>query len=151
MSKITDIVSELSLPAIREQGCELWDAEYVREAGTWYLRLYIDKDGGVDILDCEAISRKVSDLLDEADPIPASYTFEVCSAGIERPLKRESDFRKFMGADVLVKTYSPRGGRKEFPGVLRGYESGAVTIEENGEMLRFEKSDVALCRLRAAF
>ena len=138
MSKITDLVSELSLPAIEAQGCELWDAEYVREAGAWYLRLYIDKDGGVDILDCEAISRKVSDLLDEADPIPTSYTFEVCSAGIERPLKRESDFRKFMGADVLVKTYSPREGRKEFPGVLRGYDGGAVTIEADGETLRFE-------------
>lgn len=151
MSKITDLVGELSLPAIAEQGCELWDVEYVREAGMWYLRLYIDKDGGVDILDCEAISRKVSDLLDQADPIPTSYTFEVCSAGIERPLKRESDYRKFMGADVLVKTYSPRAGRKEFPGVLRGYENGAVSIETDGEMLRFEKSDVALCRLRADF
>ena len=151
MSKITDIVSELALPVVTAQGCELWDIEYVREAGAWYLRLYIDKDGGVDILDCEAISRTLSDLLDEADPIPTSYTFEVCSAGIERPLKRESDYRKFMGADVLVKTYSPRGGRKEFPGVLRDYDSGAVTIEAEGETLRFEKSDVALCRLRADF
>ena len=105
----------------------------------------------MDINDCEAISRKVSDLLDEADPIPASYTFEVCSAGIERPLKRPSDFEKFMGADILLKTYSPRGGRKEFPGVLAGYEDGAVTVTVGKETIRFEKQEIALVRLRADF
>ncbi|MBR2481686.1 MAG: ribosome maturation factor RimP, partial [Oscillospiraceae bacterium] len=94
---------------------------------------------------------KVSDLLDEADPIPASYTFEVCSAGIERPLKRPSDFEKFMGADILLKTYSPRGGRKEFPGVLAGYEDGAVTVTVGKETIRFEKQEIALVRLRADF
>lgn len=149
MSKITEQVAALAADAVMEQGCELWDVEYVREAGQWYLRLYIDKDGGVNITDCEAISRKVSDLLDEADPIPASYTFEVCSAGIERPLKRPGDFEKFMGADILLKTYSPRGGRKEFPGVLAGYEDGAVSVTVNGETLRFEKQEIALVRLRA--
>ncbi|MBR6677392.1 MAG: ribosome maturation factor RimP [Oscillospiraceae bacterium] len=151
MSKITDQVAALAADAVAAQGCELWDVEYVREAGSWYLRLYIDKSEGVDINDCEAISRKVSDLLDEADPIPASYTFEVCSAGIERPLKRPSDFEKFMGADILLKTYSPRGGRKEFPGVLAGYEDGAVTVTIGKETLRFEKQEIALVRLRADF
>ena len=86
MKKVTELVAELAAPAVAEQGCTLWDVEYVREAGQWYLRLYLDKDGGVDILDCEAVSRKVSDLLDEADPIEGSYTFEVSSAGAERPL-----------------------------------------------------------------
>lgn len=85
MKKVTELVAELAAPAVAEQGCTLWDVEYVREAGQWYLRLYLDKDGGVDILDCEAVSRKVSDLLDEADPIEGSYTFEVSSAGAERP------------------------------------------------------------------
>ncbi|MBR2927769.1 MAG: ribosome maturation factor RimP [Oscillospiraceae bacterium] len=151
MSKITEQVAALAADAVAAQGCELWDVEYVREAGSWYLRLYIDKSEGVDINDCEAISRKVSDLLDEADPIPASYTFEVCSAGIERPLKRPSDFEKFMGADILLKTYSPRGGRKEFPGVLAGYEDGAVTVAIGKETLRFEKQEIALVRLRADF
>ena len=151
MSKITDQVAALAAGAVEEQGCELWDVEYVREAGSWYLRLYIDKAEGVNITDCEAISRKVSDLLDEADPIPASYTFEVCSAGIERPLKRPSDFEKFMGADILLKTYSPRNGRKEFPGVLAGYEDGAVTVTVGKETLRFEKQEIALVRLRADF
>ena len=88
MKKVTELVAELAAPAVAEQGCTLWDVEYVREAGQWYLRLYLDKDGGVDILDCEAVSRKVSDLLDQADPIEGSYTFEVSSAGAERPLKR---------------------------------------------------------------
>lgn len=88
LKKVTELTAELAAPVIAAQGCELWDVEYVKEAGTWYLRLYIDKEGGVSIDDCEAISRRVSDLLDEADPIEGSYTFEVSSAGAERPLKR---------------------------------------------------------------
>ena len=91
MKKVTEIVAELACPVVEEHGCTLWDVEYVREAGQWYLRLLIDKQGGVDILDCEAISRVVSDLLDEADPIEGSYVFEVGSAGAERPLKRPAD------------------------------------------------------------
>ena len=86
MKKITELTAELAAPAIAEQGCTLWDVEYVKEAGTWYLRILLDKEGGVDILDCEEISRKVSDLLDEADPIEGSYTLEVGSAGAERVL-----------------------------------------------------------------
>ena len=88
MKKVTETVRELALPVVEENGCKLWDVEYVREAGQWYLRIYIDKDGGVNILDCEAISRALSDILDEADPIESSYIFEVASAGAERPLKR---------------------------------------------------------------
>ena len=152
MSKITDQVAALAADAVAAQGCELWDVEYVREAGSWYLRLYLDKEGGVNITDCEAVSRKVSDLLDEADPIPSSYIFEVCSAGAERPLKRPGDFEKFMGADVLVKTYQAKNGTKEFPGTLQGYDNGAVTITTlAGEELCFEKAEVALCRLRVEF
>lgn len=128
MKKVTELVAELAAPAVAEQGCTLWDVEYVREAGQWYLRLYLDKDGGVDILDCEAVSRKVSDLLDQADPIEGSYTFEVSSAGAERPLKRPSDFERFLGSPVLVKTYKPKDGRKEFAGVLAGYDNGAVLL-----------------------
>ena len=115
MKKITDVVWELAEPVVQEHGCQLWDVEYVREAGQWYLRLYLDKDGGVDILDCEAVSRKVSDLLDQADPIEGSYTFEVSSAGAERPLKRPSDFQRFLGHPVLVKTYKPKDGRQGLP------------------------------------
>ena len=152
MKKITEIVRELAQPVAEENGCELWDVEYVREAGQWYLRLYLDKDGGVKILDCEAVSRKVSDLLDEADPIESSYMFEVSSAGAERALKRPGDFERFMGSAVLVKTYKPKDGRKEFAGTLAGYEDGAVLLDMGtGEPLRFEKSEIALVRLRVEF
>ena len=152
MKKITEIVRELAQPVAEENGCELWDVEYVREAGQWYLRLYLDKEGGVNILDCEAVSRKVSDLLDEADPIESSYMFEVSSAGAERALKRPGDFERFMGSTVLVKTYKPKDGRKEFAGTLAGYEDGAVLLDMGtGEPLRFEKSEIALVRLRVDF
>ena len=151
MKKITELTAELAAPAIAEQGCTLWDVEYVKEAGTWYLRILLDKEGGVDILDCEAISRKVSDLLDEADPIEGSYTFEVSSAGAERVLKRPGDFEKFLGSPVLVKLYKAREGRKEFPGYLKGYDNGDVTITAGGEELTFSRAEIALCRLRIEF
>ena len=151
MKKVTEIVRELAEPVVAEQGCSLWDVEYVREAGQWYLRLLLDKEGGLDILDCEAISRRVSDLLDEADPIESSYIFEVGSAGAERALKRPGDFERFMGASVTLKTYKPRDGRKEFAGTLAGYDSGAVELAVGGETLRFEKDEIALGRLRVEF
>ena len=152
MKKVTDIVWELAEPVVKENGCELWDVEYVREAGQWYLRIYLDKAGGVDILDCEAVSRKVSDLLDEVDPIDGSYMFEVSSAGAERQLKRPADFARFLGEPVLVKTYQNRNGRKEFAGRLAGYDSGAVLLDMGGgEPERFEKAEVALVRLRVEF
>ena len=152
MKKITEIVRELAQPVAEENGCELWDVEYVREAGQWYLRLHLHKEGGVTTLDCEAVSRKVSDLLDEADPIESSYVFEVSSAGAERALKRPGDFERFMGSAVLVKTYKPKDGRKEFAGTLAGYEDGAVLLDMGtGEPLRFEKSEIALVRLRVEF
>lgn len=153
MKKITELTAELAAPAVAEAGCTLWDVEYVKEGGTWYLRVLLDKEGGVDILDCEAVSRKLSDLLDEADPIEGSYTLEVGSAGAERALKRPGDFEKFMGSPVLVKLYRALDGRKEIPGVLTAYdpESGAVTVEAGGAPQTFEKKDVALVRLRVEF
>lgn len=151
MKKVTDLVAELAAPAVAEAGCTLWDVEYVKEAGSWYLRLYLDKEGGVNILDCEAVSRKVSDLLDETDPIDGSYTFEVSSAGVERPLKRPSDFEQFMGSPVTVKLYRNHDGRKEFAGVLKDYDNGAVVINVGDTEYRFEKNEIALVRLRVEF
>ena len=145
--KITEQVWQFAEPLVQAQGCSLWDVEY----GEWFLRLYIDKDGGVDIDDCEAVSRAVDPVLDEKDPIPESYRFEVCSAGLERVLKRPSDFERFLGEPVLVKLYRPKNGQKEFPGVLKGYAGGAVTIDMNGTELTFEKPEVALVRLRVEF
>ena len=149
--KITEQIHGLALPVVEAQGCTVWDVEYVREGADWFLRIYIDKDGGVDITDCEAISRALDPILDEKDLIPSSYHFEVCSAGLERALKRPGDFARFMGSDVLVRLYRPKDGCKEFPGVLRGYEDGRVTIDVQGRSMTFEKSEVALVRLRVTF
>ena len=149
--KITDQVWAFSQNIVESLGCRLWDVEYVREGGEWFLRLYIDKDGGVNINDCEAVSRAIDPILDEKDPIEGSYRFEVCSAGLERVLKRPSDFAQFLGADVLVKLYRPVDGVKEFPSVLRGYDNGDVTVDYAGKTLTFLKSQVALVRLRVDF
>ena len=140
MKKVTEIVAELAAPVAAEFGCELWDTEYVREAGQWFLRLYLDKDGGVDILDCENVSRKVSDLLDETDPIEGSYIFEVSSAGAERQLKRPSDFEKFLGraAENLSESRRaegiPRGAegvRRQRGGAGNGQAGAAVREKRN--------------------
>ena len=149
--KITEKVAEFAEPVVIAQGCSLWDVEYVREGSEYFLRLYIDKEGGVDITDCEAISRAVDPILDEKDPIPESYHFEVCSAGLERALKRPGDFAQFMGSPVTVKLYRPRNGLKEIPAVLKGYDEGRVTVEAGKETITFEKSEVALVRLRVEF
>lgn len=147
MAKVTETVAALARSVVEERGCTLWDVEYVKEAGEWFLRLYIDKAEGVSIDDCEAVSRPVSDLLDEADPIPGSYTFEVSSAGLERALKRPEHFAACMGREVAVKLYRPVDGRKEFVGTLEDFADGAVTVSG----ARFEKKDVAQVRLHVSF
>ena len=149
--KVTEQVAQCAEPVVRAHGCTLWDVEYVREGGEWFLRLYIDKDGGVDISDCEAISRAVDPILDEKDPIPDSYNFEVCSAGLERQLKRPSDFEQFMGSAVTVKLFKAVNGAKEYAGTLTGYNDGAVTIEAAGTTYTFQKNEVAQVRLRVEF
>ena len=149
--KVTDLVTEIAKPIVEEKGMELWDVEYVREGSEYFLRLYLDKEGGVDIDDCEAVSRAVDPILDEKDPIPGSYHFEVCSAGLERALKRPGDFERFLGSPVTVKLYRPRNGLKELPCVLKGYADGRVTVEAGKETITFEKSEVALVRLRVEF
>ena len=149
MSKITDKVTELAKPIVEEEGCRLWDVEYVREAGSWYLRIYIDKTGGVDIEDCERISRRLDPVLDEADPIPDSYVFEVGSAGIERELKRPGDFESFLGSEVEVRLYQPVNGQKAYVGTLVGYDNGTTTIEIGGKTLSFNKTQTAQVRLHA--
>ena len=149
--KVTELVASFAEPIVKQHGCELWDVEYVREGSEYFLRLYLDKEGGVDINDCEAVSRAVDPILDEKDPIQGSYHFEVCSAGLERALKRPSDFERFMGSNITVKLYRPRNGLKEIPCVLRGYDNGRVTVEAGKETIMFEKSEVALVRLRVEF
>ena len=149
--KVTDLVASLAKRVVEQFGCELWDVEYVREGSEYFLRLYLDKEGGVDINVCEAVSRAFDPILDEKDPIQGSYHFEVCSAGLERVLKRPSDFQRFLGSPITVKLYRPRNGLKEIPCVLRGYEDGRLTVEAGKETITFEKSEVAQVRLRVEF
>lgn len=143
MSKISDKVEALARPVVEEEGCKLWSVEYIKEAGTWYLRIFIDKDGGVGIADCEAISRRLDPILDEADPIPESYVFEVGSAGAERELKRTSDFEQFIGSDVEVKLYQPYEGRKTFVGTLEEYNDRYITVSG----VELKKEQIAQVRL----
>lgn len=149
--KIAQQVWALAQPVVEGFGLSIWDVEYVREGGEWFLRIYIDKDAPVDINDCERVSRAMDPILDEADPIPDSYNFEVCSAGCERVLKRPGDFEKFLGERVLVKLYKPRNGQKELIGVLKDYQSGAITLETGQETLTLDKQETALVRLYVDF
>ncbi|MBR3238066.1 MAG: ribosome maturation factor RimP [Oscillospiraceae bacterium] len=151
MSKISERVFDLVKPVVEDEGCSLWDVEYVREAGTWYLRVFVDKEGGVSIDDCERISRRLDPILDEADPVPESYVFEVGSAGADRELKRPSDFAQFLGTDVEVKLYMPLEGSKVYVGKLLGYEEGAVTIDQKGKELSFAPAQIAQVRLYVSF
>ena len=151
MSKITDFTAQLARPVVEANGCTLWDVEYVKEAGSWYLRVYIDKDTGVSIDDCEAVSRVLSDLLDEADPIEGSYTFEVSSAGADRVLKKPEHFARFQGSEVEVRRYRARDGRKDFVGLLQSWQDGDVVLEVGGQPMSFEKKEVAQVRLYPRF
>ena len=151
MAKVTDTVAQLALPYVEAAGCTLWDVEYVKEAGEWFLRVYIDKEGGVSIDDCEAVSRPLSDKLDETDPIEGSYTFEVSSAGADRVLKKPEHFAQFQGAEVEVRLYRPREGRKDFVGRLQYWQNGDVTLEVGGAPMTFTKQEVAQVRLYPRF
>ena len=147
MSKVVDIVTELAKPVVEQTGCILWDVEYVKEAGQWHLRVYIDKNEGISIEDCENVSRALDPILDEKDPIADSYVFEVSSAGLERTLRRPEHFARFMGNTVEVKLYKPQNGSKVFSGTLTKYENGDVTIETESGKTTFIKEQVAAVRI----
>ena len=132
---------ELLAPIVELNGFELVDVEYVKEAGTWYLRGY-----GITVNDCEAVSRAFSDKLDENDFIEDSYIMEISSPGLDRPLKKEKDFKRNMGKLVEVRTYRPIEKQKEFCGTLTAYDSNSVTIDEDGTERTFDKKEIALIR-----
>ncbi len=150
MNRVEKTVWDLARPVIEQAGLELWDVEYVTEAGQKYLRLYLDSPDGVTLDDCEAVSRTMDPILDEKDPVPDSYIFEVSSAGCERALKRPTDFERFMGSLVEVKLYSAVDGAKQWIGKLASYEDGDVTIDAGG-VRRFTKKQIASVRLRMEF
>ena len=138
-------------PIVESRGFELVDVEYVREAGCWYLRGYIDKPGGITVNDCEDVSRAFSDILDEKDFIEDSYIMEISSPGLDRPLKKEKDFKRSLGTLVEIRTYRPIEKQKEFCGILNAYDSNSVTIDEDGTERTFDKKDIALIRLAIEF
>ena len=143
---------EILLPIVEENGFELVDVEYVKEGSTWYLRAYIDKPGGINIDDCEVVSRRLSDILDEKDYIDDAYILEVSSPGLGRPLKKEKDFKRSLGEEVEIRTYRMIDKQKEFTGILKDYDEKTVTIEMDDDTTKtFEKSDIALIRLAFDF
>lgn len=143
---------EILIPMTEELGFELVDVEYVKEGSSRYLRAYIDKPGGININDCETVSRRLSDILDEKDYIDEAYILEVSSPGLGRPLRKEKDFKRSLGEEVEIRTYRMIDKQKEFTGILKDYDEKTVTIELDGGTVRiFEKSDIALIRLAFDF
>ncbi|HIT72914.1 ribosome maturation factor RimP [Tyzzerella sp. An114] len=145
-------VEAILMPIIEEKNFELVDVEFVKEGPNWYLRIYIDKEGGITIDDCEAVSRALEVELDKNDPIEQAYILEVSSPGIDRPLKKESDFAKYAGEIVDIKLYKAFEGSKEYQGALKGLENNIVTItDDNGKEISFDRKDIAGVRLAVIF
>ena len=143
---------EILNPIVEKHGFDLWDVEYVKEGGNWYLRAYIDKEGGIAVDDCEVISRRLSDWLDKEDFIDDSYILEVSSPGLGRPLKKEKDYKRSIGREVEVRLYKAIDRQKEFTGTLSAYDDKTVTLAmEDGSEAVFEKADIALIRLALDF
>ena len=139
-------------PILEENHFELVDVEYVKEGGSWYLRAYIDKPGGITVDDCEIVNRALGDLLDEEDFIEDSYILEISSPGLGRPLKKERDFARSLGEEVEIRTYRMVNKQKEFRGILKAYDKDTVTIEtEEEEEQIFERENIALIRLAFDF
>ena len=137
---------ELALPIIEGEGFEFVDVEYVKEAGEWYLRLYIDKEGGITIDDCENVSRRFSDALDREDFIDEAYVMEVSSPGLLRPLKKDRDFQRNIGKPVEIKTYKAVDGEKEFVGELEAFTPDDVTINTDGNKMNIDRKNISLIR-----
>lgn len=143
---------ELITPILDRMNFELVDVEYVKEGGTWYLRAYIDKEGGITVNDCEAVAREMNEILDREDFVDDFYVFEVSSPGLGRPLKKEKDYIRSMGKEVEIRTYRAINREKEFYGILSAYDENTVTIKTEDETeMTFEKSDIALIRLAFDF
>ena len=139
-------------PVLAANHFELYDVEYVKEGGNWFLRAYIDKEGGITVDDCELVSRALSDLLDKADFIPEAYILEVSSPGLGRQLKRDKHFEKSIGEEVEVKLYKPVNKRKEWIGILKGFDAESITLElEDRTDMVLKRTDIAMVRLTFDF
>ncbi|MDD6628344.1 MAG: ribosome maturation factor RimP [Lachnospiraceae bacterium] len=142
---------QLLVPIVEKYGVEIYDVEYVKEGSDWYLRAYIDKPEGVNINDCENVSRALSDVLDTEDYIEDAYILEVSSPGLGRTLKKDRHLEKSLGEEVEIRTYKPIDKQKEFSGILKAYDKDTVTIEEGSEDRVFARADIALIRLALDF
>ncbi len=142
---------EILLPIAQSHGVDIYDVEYVKEGSDYYLRAYIDKPEGVNINDCENVSRALSDALDQADFIPEAYILEVSSPGLGRTLKKDRHFEKSIGLDVEVKLFKAMEGCKEFEGTLTGFDSEIITISVGDKEQTFSRSDIAVIRLALDF
>jgi len=141
-------LEELLAPIVEGLGYELYDLEFVKEGPNWYLRLFIDKDPGVTIDDCELVSRGAEKALDENDPIPQAYILEVSSPGVDRQLKKAKHFERYAGRRVDIRLFKPLNSKKEYRGELMGLENGTVRVKtESNEIIAIEKANLALCRL----
>lgn len=140
---------QMAEPIVRVCGAELIDVEYVLEAGSWYLRIYLDRETPVDHDLCEMVSEKVSAALDIHDPIEQSYYLEISSPGLERPLKREEDFVRYAGQEIMVRLYSPKDGSKEFAGILGGMDERGLILIQDGKEICFDLNEVAKAHLVA--
>ncbi|EMS74104.1 ribosome maturation factor RimP [Ruminiclostridium cellobioparum] len=144
-------IMELAAPVVEALNYELVDVEFIKEGANWYLRIYIDKPGGISIDDCQAVSEQMSEILDRKDPIEQSYYLEVSSPGLERPLKTERDFIKYKGELVEVKVFQPIDGKKLFEGELVGLIDNRIVISDNGNEMHFEKDKVAIVKRAIKF
>ncbi|MGG0718795.1 ribosome maturation factor RimP [Robertmurraya massiliosenegalensis] len=155
MSKVIEVVEDIVSPILDDLNLELVDIEYVKEGKDWFLRVFIDKDGGVDIEECGLVSERLSEKLDEIDPIPYNYFLEVSSPGAERPLKKEKDYERAIGHNVFVKTYEPIDGEKTFEGKLTDYSSDKlsleITIKTRKKLVEIPKDKIANARLAVTF
>lgn len=149
--EIEQKTEDLLIPILDEFSFKLWDVEYVKEGSEYYLRAYIDKEGGITIDDCVDVSRKLSDKLDEDDFIEGEYILEVSSPGLGRTLKRDRDFENSIDREVDLKLYKAIDKVKEFTGILKGYDKEKLSVEIEGETKEFLRSDLASVKLHVEF
>ncbi|MBQ2889997.1 MAG: ribosome maturation factor RimP [Clostridia bacterium] len=151
MAKIDEALEKIALDVCQRHGVYIYETEYKKEGSEYFLRLFIDKEGGVTIEDCENVSREISPLLDNLTFIKEAYIFEVSSPGIDRVLSRDWHFEKVMGEEIEIKLFAPLDGKKEFSGILKGYNDGIITIETEGKEIQIEKQKAASVRLAFKF
>ncbi len=149
--KIIQAVEELLMPITERKGLSIWDIEFVKEGPEYFLRVYIDKENGVSIDDCEEVSRELSDELDRTDPIEQAYVLEVSSAGMDRQLKKESDFLRYLGHEIDIKFYAPICGTKEMTAQLLGYQDGILAVRYDGQTIEIDQAKTASIRLAVIF